>query len=861
MDAALAPALRGWLDAGVAHAALELAARHPDAPLPDSLSFARSLARVFLGAAALDAATAPSEAFLQLAAACPPMRGAECCTREALISHWEELARALAQALSASGQRLEAWLDERRAAWHAAGRVCFHLAENRRDAERPFAFLATYVEGDVATDKAKHKPLSAALAQYAGANATRDLLALLGPVQRAAEASPLARTLLDTRAIFQPQRWTAGEAHAFLRDVPAFEAAGVVVRVPDWWKARAPSRVTVQVTLGATSPGALGAEGLLSFDAALALDGEPLTAAEWKALASDSSGLVSLRGRWVELDRARLEAALAQWRTAQASARDGVPFHEAMRLLAGVSTVARDDDEAEDGREWTRVAPGAWLAKTLETLRSPGAVASSLPRTLTAELRPYQADGVRWLVLLNELGLGACLADDMGLGKTIQVLALMLVLKERSRPRAPHLLVVPATLLGNWQSEAARFAPTLRFAVAHPSAAGALEAGAALRDGADVVLTTYAMLQRLKWLADERWDTVILDEAQAIKNAGTRQSRSARTLDARVRLALTGTPVENRAGDLWSLFDFLQPKLLGTAKDFQALAKRAAERPEGWAPVRSLVAPYLLRRLKTDRSVIADLPEKTAMLAECGLSREQVALYLRAVDDLRARLAKTPKTDGVERRGAVLASLVRLKQICNHPSQWLGDNGWEPERSAKLQRVAELVEPIRERQEKVLVFTQFREAVEPLAAFLAREFGHDGLVLHGGTSVAKRRELVETFQSDDAVPFFVLSLKAGGTGLNLTAASHVVHFDRWWNPAVEDQATDRAFRIGQRRNVFVHALTCRGTVEERVDAMIAGKRKLAGELLGGGGEIPLTELDDDALLALVQLDARRAAAE
>jgi non-specific serine/threonine protein kinase len=462
--------------------------------------------------------------------------------------------------------------------------------------------------------------------------------------------------------------------------------------------------------------------------------------------------------------------------------------------------------------------------------------------------------GVRWLHLLSQLGLGACLADDMGLGKTMQIIALLLTSRAGGpgRGTAPHLLVAPASLLGNWTAELARFAPSLRALVAHPSAMPAAELAAARAPdlaGVDLVITSYGTLPRAPWLTQTRWGLAIVDEAQAIKNPGTRQTRAVKALDARARIALTGTPVENRLGDLWSIFDFLNPGLLGGAKEFTRYTRQLDA--HGYAPLRELIRPYVLRRLKTDRAVITDLPDKTELTAYCALSRKQAALYQQAVDGLAQKLAAT---DGIERRGAVLASLLRLKQICNHPSQWLGDGDWREADSGKLQRVRELAEVVAAKQEKLLVFTQFREACEPLAAFLAGVFGRAGLVLHGNTAVADRSALVRRFQDDEQVPFFVLSLKAGGTGLNLTAASHVLHFDRWWNPAVEDQATDRAFRIGQRRNVLVHKLVCRGTVEEKIDAMIADKRAMSRQLLEGTAELKLTELSDAELLRLVTLD-------
>jgi non-specific serine/threonine protein kinase len=376
---------------------------------------------------------------------------------------------------------------------------------------------------------------------------------------------------------------------------------------------------------------------------------------------------------------------------------------------------------------------------------------------------------------------------------------------------------------------------------------------------ADLVITSYGSLPRVPWLAATPWRLVILDEAQAIKNPAARQARAVKALKADTRIALTGTPIENRLGDLWSIFDFVNAGLLGSAKQFSGFVKRLAERPESpYAPLRDLVRPYILRRLKTDKSIIADLPDKTEVKTFCPLSRKQAALYQQAVDDLANQLEDV---EGIERRGIVLAFLMRLKQICNHPSQWLGDGAWAEEDSGKLTRLRDIAEVLGARQEKALVFTQFKETTAPLAAFLGSVFGRPGLILHGETEVRKRKDLVRQFQEDERVPFFVLSVKAGGTGLNLTAASHVIHFDRWWNPAVENQATDRAFRIGQNKNVLVHKFICRGTVEDKIDQMIEAKQQLAGDFLSSGADIVLTEMKDEELLSLVALDLSAAMKE
>jgi SNF2 family DNA or RNA helicase len=565
---------------------------------------------------------------------------------------------------------------------------------------------------------------------------------------------------------------------------------------------------------------------------------------------------VLLRGQWVEVDRARFERTLRQFQAAEELARaQGLPFTEAMRLLAGAA-VTREVVDVE-AAAWSCGTAGPWLAGTLNALRAPDGTRVDPRPALRGTLRPYQKTGVQWLHLLSGLGLGACLADDMGLGKTIQVLSLLLVQRQQSNGGRlpPCLLVAPASLLANWATEIERFAPDLKARIVHPSAMTA-EAMKQFTQAAaaelDLVITSYGTLLRMPVLSETAWRLVILDEAQAVKNPNAKQTRAAKALKAQARIALTGTPVENSLGDLWSIFDVINPGLLGGAKQFATYTKRLAERGENpYGPLRELVRPYILRRMKTDRSVIADLPDKIEIKAHCHLSRKQAALYAQAVEDLQRSLKEA---DGIQRKGVVLAMLMRLKQICNHPSQWLGDGGWAEADSGKLARLREIAEVAAARQEKMLVFTQFREATAPLAAFLGGIFGRSGLVLHGATAVEQRAPLVQRFQDDESVPFFVLSLKAGGAGLTLTAASHVVHFDRWWNPAVENQATDRAFRIGQKKNVLVHKFVCRGTIEDRIDAMLEAKQGLSDALLAGAGEVNLTEMTDAALLQLVALD-------
>ena len=800
----------------------------------------------------------------QMVFAIPPMAGAEYLTTAVLADLWQRIDAAFDAELAAAKLTVQEFLKGRHPAWNLVGRVHFNLAENRKDEDAPFAFLATYTTRLSLEAKAQHLPLGRALQEYSGAKNLERLLSLLMPVQRAAEQCPWLKAMVDAREIYHPLRWSPAQALAFLKDVPALEGAGVVVRMPASWSKNRPAHPQVKATVGGKPPARIGMDALLDFQMDVTLDGETLSKAEIERLLAQSEGLALIRGKWVEVDHDRLARTLEQFAAIERRAADeGLSFSEAMRLLAGAGIT---DDEAAGAAaiDWSETVAGPWLAQTLAGLRHPDGLARVDPgKSLQGTLRPYQQAGMRWLYLLTQLRLGACLADDMGLGKTIQVLSLLIVLKGESRhPRKPSLVVAPASLLANWAAEIARFSPSLKAVVAHPSAMPAeqlkSDCAQTLAD-ADLVITSYGSIARVPWLASTPWRLVVLDEAQAIKNPAAKQTRAVKVLKADTRIALTGTPIENRLGDLWSIFDFINPGLLGSSKQFSGFVKKLADRPQNpYRPLRELVRPYILRRLKTDKSIIADLPDKTEVKTFCPLTRKQAALYQQAVDELSWQLEQV---DGIRRRGLVLAFLMRLKQICNHPSQWLGDGAWAEADSGKFARLRDLAEVIAARQEKVLVFSQFKETTAPLAAFLSSVFGQPGLVLDGQTEVKKRKDLVRRFQDDERVPFFVLSVKAGGAGLNLTAASHVIHFDRWWNPAVENQATDRAFRIGQTRNVLVHKFVCQGTVEDKIDQMIESKKHLAGDFLEGGADMQLTELKDEELLKLVALDLGAAMTE
>lgn len=849
---------------GAGHGLLYLGTTQVGTVLPPILAWWRDFSARYVTALCATAGesdavvAAPEEELLDsLVCDAPPMKGGEYLTPQVLRQMWGELDCALHVELTAYKGALSDFLKARHPAWNLVGRVFFNLAENRKDPDAPFAFLATYTSRLSAHGKAQHLPLSKALTEFSDGKSQAQLLTLLKPVQGAAQQCAWLQAMVHTGEIYHPMRWSPANALQLLSDVPQLEAAGIVVRAPLSWGGSRPARPMVKASVGAQQPSLLGTAALLDFSMEVTLEGDVLTAAELKALLKGSDGLQLIRGRWVEVDRSKLKRMMARFEgIEQAAKKSGLPFSEAMRLMAGA---ALDGDAEPLDPEWSQLVAGPWLAETLQRLRQPEGLAKvSAGVDLKATLRPYQEAGVHWLYLLTRLGLGACLADDMGLGKTIQVLALLLILKrEEPKNARPSLLVAPASLLSNWALEAERFAPGLRTLIVHPSAMPGAEFRAIDRNrlaGVDLVITSYGSLLRLPELMDFQWRLAVIDEAQAIKNPGAKQTRQVKLLKADTRIALTGTPVENRLADLWSIFDFTHPGLLGSDKVFGNFAKRLAKE-EHFGPLRRLVQPYILRRLKTDKRVINDLPDKTELKAWCHLTTTQAALYQRAVDDMTVAL---DDAEGIGRKGVVLSYLMRFKQICNHPSQWLGDSAWNAADSGKFARLRELVEVIAARQEKVLIFTQFRETTEPLAAFLGTLFGREGLVLHGGTPVARRRELVKRFQEDELTPFFVLSLKAGGAGLNLTAAAHVIHFDRWWNPAVENQATDRAFRIGQKKNVLVHKFVCRGTVEDRIDQLIESKQQLVKDVLEGGTELLLTEMSDRDLLDLVKLDIHTA---
>jgi superfamily II DNA or RNA helicase len=780
----------------------------------------------------------------------PMMTGGEYLTIDILRDLWEELNCAFANAIEVYDGSVESFIKTFSPDVHFVGRVFFHLVEQKYK-DTPFAFLATFSTGLDKQGQSRHWPLKLALTEYA--EDRKKLLDLLSTVYKAAERSEPIRQLLDSGELFYPLSWTAGEAFAFLKEIPIYEESGILCRIPNWWKGNA-ARVRLDVTMGIQSPSYVNMDAILDFDVRLLIGDTPISEAEASKLLEASEGLAFIKNKWVTVDPEKLKETITAFqKVRELMESHGLTLRDALRMQLNPGQLPEDSLTDTD----IGISRGEWLESIMGKLTDPASIPSIRPGNgFLARLREYQEKGLNWLFYLHSYGFGGCLADDMGLGKTIQLLAFLSVIKSNGSLPA-SLLVVPASLISNWVEEIHRFFPTLKYFIAHPGMLSEMRKESGIQpedkeqlESLDLVISTYGMISKYEWVRSYAWGYVILDEAQAIKNPGTAQTMNVKKLSAKNRIILTGTPIENRLSDLWSLFDFLNPGLLGNRKQFTEFSRGLSESPDGYARLRKLVMPFILRRLKTDKKVISDLPEKVEMKTYASLSKKQILLYHNLVREIEQIVFNS---EGIERKGLILASLVKFKQICNHADQYLGGGEYEEKDSGKFTRLRELCETIYEKRERVLVFTQFKEVTDPLARFLTGVFNKEGLVLHGSVPVPKRKEIIRRFQGDEYVPFMVLSLKAGGVGLNLTRANHVVHFDRWWNPAVENQATDRAFRIGQEKNVLVHKFLTRGTVEEKIDRMLEEKSRLSDEVIGGTGEAWITEMNNDELMEVFQL--------
>lgn len=809
------------------------------AELSESLLFLSHISRIFIETTLRDsdleisrrAGTPDGRILLELLHEVPFAVGVEYVSITWIGDVWAKLSERFDAdiALCPENQTVSDYIKSKSDKLNAAGRVFFHLVEHKGD-DYPFAFLATYSTG--VKDNINHVPLKNALVEHKG-NQER-LLSLLSSVGKAAEKSDFISDLIESGELFSPLKFGPEEAHIFLKEAEIYEECGVSCRIPDWWKKKA----KLSVSIGSKEPSAVGLQEIMAFSPSFFLGDVELTKEEIEQILSETSGLAFIKGKWVNADKERLEAALAAFE--KISAGGDITFAEAMRLQLGIS-----DRLAQDEADETEITNGEWLGTIMEKLKNPDRIQDiCLPESFKASLRNYQQKGLNWLNFVTDLGFGALLADDMGLGKTVQILALLNCLKSK---KVKTLLVIPTSLLQNWKIEAAKFAPDLKIKIIHSASSKSHDFDVS---EADLFITTYGMLSRLEVLKDIRWDLMIIDEAQAVKNPAAGQTKAAKEINAGKKIALTGTPIENRLSDLWSIFDFLNKGMLGTRKEFETFSNRLKDNAGGYAKLRETISPFILRRLKTDKSVISDLPDKIENKSYTALTKKQIALYDSLVKEIETALETA---SGISRKGLVLASIMKFKQICNHPAQYLGQKSFDSKHSGKFDKLTEICETIREKRERVLVFTQFKEMTEPLSKHLEEIFGEPGLVIHGGTQAKKRGEIVEKFNGTVYVPFMVLSLKAGGVGLNLTSANHVVHFDRWWNPAIENQATDRAFRIGQSKNVMVHKFVTSGTIEEKIDFILEEKKKLSDDVIAESGENWVTEMSNSELMDMFRL--------
>jgi SNF2 family DNA or RNA helicase len=765
--------------------------------------------------------------------------------------------------LSASPEELKqfssimrTWLEQARpVASGAPFRTCFRLdapSEEHEDSDTWRVSFHLQANDDpsllVPAEKVwRERSSTLTFLQRAFENPQERLLADLG------KASRLFPMLEQSLQMAHPMGFTLNteQAYAFLREsAPLLEQSGFGVLVPPWWQkreARVGVKMHVKPQMSATDGASLmGLSSIVDYNWNIAIGDAALSPQEFEKLVSLKRPLVNIRGQWVELRPEEVEAAITFFKKKRA--RRDMSLGEALRVGLGQGAT-------EVGLPVVGLDAEGWVKDALDRLSNN--IPLSLieePLAFQGQLRPYQLKGVSWLAFLRQFGFGACLADDMGLGKTIALIALMLHEREERSISIPTLLICPMSIVGNWHRELQRFAPSLSVLVHHGADRLSDDAFIAEATKHDVVITTYALALRDKEeLSAIQWEHVVVDEAQNIKNETAKQTQAIKQLKARHRIALTGTPVENRLSELWSIMEFLNPGYLGSATDFRksfALPIERYHNAEQAATLKNMIQPFVLRRLKTDKEIIRDLPDKMEMKVFCNLTQEQASLYQAVVKEM---LEKIEQADGITRRGLVLSTLLKLKQVCNHPAHFMADGSSLSRRSGKLARLEEMLEEVLAEGDKALIFTQFAEMGMLLRQYLQNAFGRETLFLYGGTAKQQRDLLIQRFQEERrGAPLFVLSLKAGGVGLNLTAASHVFHFDRWWNPAVENQATDRAFRIGQQKNVQVHKFVCVGTLEERIDQMIEQKKELA-ERIVGSGENWLTEMSTAQLRELFAL--------
>ena len=856
--------ITGYFVEGFLMGAVRLVSHELGARLPPSMSYLREFTKAMFthwllaerAAGALPADPPPGtiDVWTNVARQTPDLATLD---GEALSKIWWRMKQNTRRNMKEGGCTLLDIVERWDSLWSKVGKVILRLDDVVDNPTHPFTLSASYYDAITSVQFDMPTPVAAVLFGESRVHKLREYI--YGTIRAAAERSAVLMRLVESQEIFAPCRLIPRDAHAFVRDAAALESVGVEVQLPRWWKDLKQPEVHVRAKVGSRAPRRIGIGSLLDIETSYVVGDHELSEAEWRSLIRrDHDGLVKLKGTWVDLTRSRIAAACESARALEGHVEQGGMSYAQALEFTGALVPEQDDDNNtradESPTPLLTYETGPWLDSAMKAVADRDFRRGFAPGDrLRGELFAYQRQGVAWLSMLLDAGVGACLADDMGLGKTIQVIALLVALYRRG-PEGTNLIVVPASLIANWQLEFARFAPTLRVFTEHGSTSSSADA----ETPPFVVLTTYGTLTRRPQLLDRQWSVVILDEAQEIKNPRALVTTAVRSLRSQMRVCLTGTPVENHLGELWSIMDFLNPGVLGSEAEFRTWCDENLAGPEGMRALRQRVRPYILRRLKSDPLVSLDLPPKVEMTVYCGLTALQSDLYGQTYAAIRHdHQTSLPR----QRQGVVLRLLTRLKQICDHPALILGD-AFDALSSGKLIRLSQLASTIFANGDRALIFTQYREMTDPIAKLLEGLTGRSGAVIHGKVRKRERDEIIESFQSPDGPAFLVLTYGVGSTGLNLTAASHVILFDRWWNDAVETQAADRAHRIGQTKSVVVHKFICRGTLEERIDILVNRKRDLVrGVLVEDLNDEGIAKMSSEELLSLFALDPALASLE
>ncbi|MDD5973773.1 MAG: DEAD/DEAH box helicase [Spirochaetales bacterium] len=746
----------------------------------------------------------------ELISSAPFMLGGEYLSRGWVLNLFSRYLKIFKTDIKKYKSTVDAYFSSYSTYFRLPSKIFFHLLESKKD-ETPFAFMATYSTIN-SEGKICHYPLKYALKEYK--DSIDKLAVLISSIKKVAKNSTLIASWLSSGEIFAPLLLSKEEAFLFLCDTPKYEEAGIVTRVPIWWKKRKKStKINIEVSNDNNTT-----SSILTLRPSMQYQGIEITKEEAEEIIAQGNGLLLFKGNWIEADSDNLKKLLNEYMLLD---REDLSLQNALQYELGL----------EDKAFPIHIDMKAILNKAIEN-----SLIIKPYQSFSGTLRSYQEDAFKWLIAVSKLGLGPLLADDMGLGKTVEMLSFLDSVRHYNED-AKILLIVPASLLGNWAHECEKFVPLISYEIRHGI-------GSKKADFPFLTIATYQGVAKSQAIKDNKWDIVVLDEAQNIKNRNTMQTKAIKSLDRKLGVAMTGTPIENSLSNLWSIFDFLSPGLLGSADAFSRYCDNLKQM--GMENLKMVISPFILRRLKSDRTIINDLPDKIETEVMVTLTKEQRVLYNNVVDEYESELEKR-KNAGEQVLTLAANTLMKLKMIVNHPSQYLGDNEFEEKKSGKFLLLRELCETIHENRERVLIFTQFATIIPTLMNFLNEIFNQEGQSIDGSTPVKKRTEIVDSFQNGE-YPFLVISLKAGGTGLTLTRATNVIHFDRWWNPAVEDQATDRAYRIGQKNRVSVYKFVAQDTIEEKISEILKQKSELATSILSdAGGEIT-TKLSPEELL-------------